>query len=201
MKLAVTLPQMFPLPHSWICLQPWAWPQTYHLNPPPTFDFSFPRPHPFLHPFLHAPQSLAALLLLFHLKLVGPTLSPASLSDVIQVVSQCSWRSYMHEMQTVKVCASHGENAALPGWHHACQPTVECKKQCKCGMPLYPVCVRCLPWKSVEFINMIYKYIYIIKTKEAFYNGHIKEMCVSLYGKKTNCTICMKCVFECKYNF
>lgn len=32
----------------------------------------------------------------------------------------------------------------------ASQPTVECNKQCKCGMPLYQVCVRCLPWKSEE---------------------------------------------------
>lgn len=86
MKLAMTLLALPPFPsklslppiHESVCnpgLDPTPSIWTLHTLPL-TFDLPCPKARPIPRPSLHAPQSLAALLLLLHLKLVGPTLNP-----------------------------------------------------------------------------------------------------------------------------
>lgn len=122
-------------------------------------------------------QSLAALLLLFHLKLVGPAPDPAPI--------MCHPRSAAMVWIKGKLSGSHqSEHKKDPLTREAClddmtpasQPTVECKSNasvaCLCTQR-----VRCLPGKE-ENTNIYYIYCMDIWKNNALLDKQICSFCL-----------------------
>lgn len=162
------------LPHSWLCLQPWARPHTSHLNPN-TRHWPLPPPSP-SHLCMSTEPCCTAFIIPFEACWTSPRPRPHHMSST-QRGLWCGLKVDCRGLIKVNTRKIHSpREACLDDMTPASQPTVECKSNasvaCLCTQR-----VRCLPGKE-ENTNIYYIYCMDIWKNNALLDKQICSFCL-----------------------